>query len=387
MGGTQGTGSPHGMCINAEHVINAAPLKIEEEDPMRRITLAVTILLAIGMLHPQFGLAVNEEVIAEDAIAEDAVAEDAIAEDAVDADAVDEDAIAEEAVSLGQETEPNDSCFTATHLGRVSGPFILNDRLDSISGAPGVDFFLFTSTPGVRVSVDLAGEATGHGTLPDPFLGLFDSNCNLLATNDDSGTLNSRLVFPVPADGVYVLAATACCDSSFTEGGVGTYRLTIVPSRNTCDGRIATIVGTAGNDVITGTPGNDVIHGLDGNDLIRGLGGNDVICGGRGNDTLFGGPGNDVLFGNDGNDRLFGDAGNDRLHGAGGNDSLSGGTGNDNLLGETGNDMLTGDAGNDTLNGGTGNDRLNGGPGRDICSGSLGTDANTGGCEVRVSIP
>jgi hypothetical protein len=61
----------------------------------------------------------------------------------------------------------------------------------------------------------------------DPFLGLFDSNCNLLAFNDDTGSTNSRLIFTVPVDGIFVLAATNCCDSQFIGGGTGTYEMTI----------------------------------------------------------------------------------------------------------------------------------------------------------------
>jgi RTX calcium-binding nonapeptide repeat (4 copies) len=38
----------------------------------------------------------------------------------------------------------------------------------------------------------------------------------------------------------------------------------------TCDGRVATIVGTEGNDTINGTAGRDVIVGLGGDDTIYG---------------------------------------------------------------------------------------------------------------------
>src|SRR6266566_954924 len=64
----------------------------------------------------------------------------------------------------------------------------------------------------------------------------------------------------------------------------------------TCDAQPATIVGTAGNDVLRGTSGPDVIVGLGGNDVIDGLGGDDIICGGAGDDALFGHRGNDVLL-------------------------------------------------------------------------------------------
>lgn len=80
----------------------------------------------------------------------------------------------------------------------------------------------------------------------------------------------------------------------------------------TCFGRVATVLGTSGDDVIDGTAKPDVIVGLGGNDRIRGLGGNDFICGG---------------------------SGRDRIEGAGGNDKLDGGLDSDTLIGGTDNDM------------------------------------------------
>ena len=56
-----------------------------------------------------------------------------------------------------------------------------------------------------------------------------------------------------------------------------------------CEGEIAIIVGTAGDDELVGSESRDVIAGLGGNDRINGLGGDDLICGGDGNDALFGG--------------------------------------------------------------------------------------------------
>ena len=126
-------------------------------------------------------------------------------------------------------------------------------------------------------------------------------------------------------------------------------RLTLVASQiPQCFGQPATIVGTAGDDVLTGTAGPDVIFGGDGVDALDGRGGNDLICGGNGDDTLTGGPGNDSLDGGDGND------------------ILTGGDGDDTLIGGNGNDTLTGGAGTNTNDGGPGNDicrRPNSGPG------------------------
>ena len=70
----------------------------------------------------------------------------------------------------------------------------------------------------------------------------------------------------------------------------------------TCNGVVATRVGTAGNDTLMGTAGPDVIVGFDGDDTIYGLGGNDLLCGNAGNDTLVGGTGDDTLVGDTGTD-------------------------------------------------------------------------------------
>ncbi len=99
-----------------------------------------------------------------------------------------------------------------------------------------------------------------------------------------------------------------------------------------CGGLRATLVGTAGNDVLRGTNGADVIAGLGGNDVITGRGGNDVICGGKGKDKLKGDAGADVLYG---------DAGRDNLVGGGGKDVLDGGTGRDVCNGGKAKDRAT----------------------------------------------
>ena len=88
----------------------------------------------------------------------------------------------------------------------------------------------------------------------------------------------------------------------------------------TCDGRPATQVGTAGNDVLIGTSGDDVMVGLDGDDLIHGLLGNDTLCGDAGSDTVVGREGNDRLFGG-----LDGAVGGDVLWPGSGDDYIDAG--------------------------------------------------------------
>lgn len=93
----------------------------------------------------------------------------------------------------------------------------------------------------------------------------------------------------------------------------------------TCQGRTATVVGTAGRDHLTGTDGVDVIAGLAGNDRIDALDGDDLVCGGPGSDHLIGGPGDDRLLG--ATDRKLGKGGSASLTG----DLLDGGPGDDLL--------------------------------------------------------
>ena len=69
-----------------------------------------------------------------------------------------------------------------------------------------------------------------------------------------------------------------------------------VSAVNSCEGRTATLVGTAGPDVLIGTSGPDVIAALEGDDQISGREGDDVVCGGGGSDFITGGSGDDRLF-------------------------------------------------------------------------------------------
>ncbi len=137
-----------------------------------------------------------------------------------------------------------------------------------------------------------------------------------------------------------------------------------------CNGKIVTITGTNGSDVINGTQGNDVIHGLRGNDVIHGLGGNDSICGASGMDTIYGDSGRDFLGGGPQSDKLYGGDGPDRMIGYTGNDLLQGGKHADVMIGGDGKDLIDGGA-----NGG----EARGNAGRDACYNA--TEGRGSGCE------
>ncbi len=146
-----------------------------------------------------------------------------------------------------------------------------------------------------------------------------------------------------------------------------------------CEGEVATLVGTAGPDVLTGTTGPDVIVGRGGDDVISGGDGEDLVCAGDGDDAVLAGAGNDAVYGGEGADRLQGMSGDDLLDGGPGDDTLNGHDGNDLLLGGDGEDGLYGGGGDDYLDGGWGDDRLSGYDGADELSGAQGADFLAGG--------
>jgi Ca2+-binding RTX toxin-like protein len=153
-----------------------------------------------------------------------------------------------------------------------------------------------------------------------------------------------------------------------------TYSVVAVP---TCHGAPATIVGTAGNDVVTGTPGPDVIVTGGGRDWVRARGGDDVVCAGAARDVVSAGPGDDSVHAGAARDSVFG---------GDGDDTVTGGLKADIVTGGNGNDTVTGSAGNDTIFGHDGDDQLVGSTGSDTCRGGSGRDRATA-CELTVGIP
>ena len=140
-----------------------------------------------------------------------------------------------------------------------------------------------------------------------------------------------------------------------------------------CFGQPATIVGTAGDDVLHGTRGSDVIWLGDGDDTVQAGAGADLVCGGEGNDFIHLGRGRDRARGGTGSDGIFGGAGADALLGEKGADGLTGGRGRDVLRGQRGHDVLAGGDGDDRLAGGPGSEILNGGDGDDRLLGGPGS--------------
>ena len=176
---------------------------------------------------------------------------------------------------------------------------------------------------------------------------------------------------------IFAIALLACAAAAFIIVAASGAETGVAPR---CDGKQATIVGTAGNDVIQGTEKADVISAGPGDDTIYGGLGNDIICGGAGDDLIHGGRGNDWLDGDADTDRVFGDLGDDHVGGGPGDqDEVSGGLGIDTVNGGPGNE--------DLVRGDYGYDRMDGGPGQgDIASFSTSV-AGLKGSGVWVSLP
>ena len=148
----------------------------------------------------------------------------------------------------------------------------------------------------------------------------------------------------------------------------------------------ASIDGGAGNDTLLGGDWSDSLLGGAGNDSIdAGSAGQDAVDGGSGDDTIVTHSAATVV-GGAGNDLLTAKGGTLNGYGGAGNDTLTSVAGNDELFGEGGNDVLSSGAGDDLLDGGSGNDKLNGGDGSDVLIGGAGADTLTGGAGADVFV-
>ena len=106
-------------------------------------------------------------------------------------------------------TRNNNSLGTAA---AITTPFNTapNSMFTEISPSAGdIDFFSFEGSAGQYIIAE-----TTRGQL-DTVLGLFNSAGALIAFNDDSNGLLSRIEGNLPADDTYTLAVTFCCDYDF----------------------------------------------------------------------------------------------------------------------------------------------------------------------------
>ena len=243
----------------------------------------------------------------------------------------------------GTPTAVGTSTFTVTatdaepQVGSTSREFALTVT------APDLVFTTGSQLPGASQGVPYATTiGTSGGTAPPTYavtggslpagLALAPATGAITGTPTGSGTSGFTITASDPDPGV--VPATRTFGITVAPAAVPpTLPTPPTPTVRTCGGLAATIVGTAGDDVIVGTPGADVIVGLGGDDRVRGLGGADAICGGTGDDTLAAGTGPDLVRGRSGEDGLRGGRGVDDVRGGAGDDSLGGGRGVDGCAG------------------------------------------------------
>lgn len=95
----------------------------------------------------------------------------------------------------------------------------------SVAGVIGVpndeDWFEIALADDETYTIDLKGQDSGSGTLPDPYLILYDADGNWVADNDDSGSLDSQLVYTPEVSGTYFIVARE------VGAGTGTYALSV----------------------------------------------------------------------------------------------------------------------------------------------------------------
>ncbi|WP_145840404.1 calcium-binding protein [Denitratisoma sp. DHT3] len=268
---------------------------------------------------------------------------------------------------------------------------------DALEGGWGSDVYLFGPGSGTDTVNDI--DASGgidtvrfsDGVSPSDVVVTQDQNNLLLALNGGA----DRLIL----SGWFIDDAHKIEQIRFGDGTVWT-KIDLVARLLTGDDLGNTLVGTAGDDVISGLGGHDQLSGLDGNDFLDGGTGGDTMIGGLGDDTYVVDSGNDVVTENpnEGIDTvrssitytLGTNVENLTLTGI----AAISGTGNasDNLL--TGNNSantLTGAGGNDILDGGSGADTMVGGTGDDTYvvddAGDVVTESSNAGVDtVRSSI-
>ena len=149
---------------------------------------------------------------------------------------------------------PYERCLEAEAIGAIAVPYTIEDALEDGDESTQVDFFSLSTEPGTALVVELRGQSSGAGSLPDPLLGLFDTDCERLAYNDDWYSLDSRLEFTVPESGGFVLAAAAFPDIEFDGSGsaFGSYRLSVVERPAPIDSIAVRVVDARSHEALRG---------------------------------------------------------------------------------------------------------------------------------------
>lgn len=130
------------------------------------------------------------------------------------------------------ELEPNNSCGAAQGLLGTAFPLRI-EGYKTQGDASAVDYFRFSAAPGTQLRVTLNGDPTKPTPLTGYGVGLFASSCPPSPIGVAFTIFSpANLDIIVPADGTFVIAVTACCDTDFSGSGTieGAYLLSIGPN-------------------------------------------------------------------------------------------------------------------------------------------------------------
>lgn len=102
----------------------------------------------------------------------------------------------------------------------TAGQIAAGESVTGVIGTPNdEDWFAITLSEGETYTIDLKGQDSGSGSLPDPYLILYDADDNWVDSNDDAGSYDSQLVYAPFASGTYFIVARELSE------GTGTYTL------------------------------------------------------------------------------------------------------------------------------------------------------------------
>ena len=144
------------------------------------------------------------------------------------------------------EKEPNNVSDDVLQITPVIPPIVCNGRIDSPGDS---DLWIFKAREGDRLDMDLM--ASRLGSPLDSVLSILDSNLRQLSSSDDisSKLTDSKLIFPVPRDGLYMARVE---DRFKSRGGKEfSYRL-VVGQLSTPDFRLS-----LGTDALTLNRGSE----------------------------------------------------------------------------------------------------------------------------------
>ena len=130
------------------------------------------------------------------------------------------------------EFEPNNSCIGAQSLLGANLPLRV-EGYKTQSDGNAINYFRFAAAPGTTLRVTMTGDASKPNPLTAYGVGLFPSNC---PPSPDASSFSifspANLDIVVPADGIFVIGVTACCDLDFSGSGTieGAYLLSVGPN-------------------------------------------------------------------------------------------------------------------------------------------------------------